>query len=214
MAGIPIFATGGIGGVHRDGENSMDISADLIELGRSPIAVVSSGVKSILDIPKTLEFLETQGVFVGTYQCPEYDFPAFYTRKSGVKVAYNFLNTKEVAELIQKSIMLELNSGILIAVPVPQEFAMNGKKTFKNLYIFIFIKYLNFSTEQKINKAIENALADANCKGVKGKEVTPFILSAVAKITSGKSLETSKLPERHFHTFLNLVKNYFLFIFY
>lgn len=138
MAGIQIFATGGIGGVHRDGESSMDVSADLIELGRSSVAVISSGVKSILDIPKTLEFLETQGVFVGTYQSPEYDFPAFYTRKSGVKVGYNFQNAKEVAGLIQKSIMLELDSGILIAVPVPQEFAMNGKY----LIIYILFHYL------------------------------------------------------------------------
>ena len=135
MTGINIFATGGIGGVHRDGENTMDISADLIELGRSPVAVISSGVKSILDIPKTLEFLETHGVFVGTYQSPENNFPAFYTRKSGVKVDYNFECAKDAARLIHKSILLELESGMLIAVPVPLEFAMDGEKL---IYFFLF----------------------------------------------------------------------------
>lgn len=126
LIGIKVFATGGIGGVHREGEKSFDISADLVEMGRSSVAVVSSGVKSILDIPKTLEYLETQGVFVGTYQSPENHFPAFYTRTSGLKSLYNFDNAEEAASLIYNSILLDLKSGILIAVPVPEQFAMDG----------------------------------------------------------------------------------------
>jgi pseudouridine-5'-phosphate glycosidase len=127
ICGIKVFATGGIGGVHRDGENSMDISADLIEMGRSNVAVVSSGIKSILDIPRTMEYLETQGVAVSTFQVPDCEFPAFYTRKSGVKAPYNFNDAHDAAKCISKSLQLGLNSGFLIAVPVPEEFAMDGK---------------------------------------------------------------------------------------
>lgn len=126
LCGIKIFATGGIGGVHRNGENTMDVSADLVEMGRSPVAVVSSGIKSILDIPRTMEYLETQGVFVSTFQVPDKEFPAFYTRKSGVKAPYNFADATEAAKCIQKSLQLGLTSGMLIGVPVPEEYAMNG----------------------------------------------------------------------------------------
>lgn len=171
MVGIKVFATGGIGGVHRDGENTMDVSADLVELGKSSVAVISSGVKSILDIPKTLEYLETQGVFVGTYQCPNLDFPAFYTRTSGVKAPYNFENPQEAAAAIHQSYLIGLNSGMLIGVPVPEQFAMD---------------------DTIIRKSIEGALAEANKADIKGKDVTPFILAAVSKITAGKSLQTSK----------------------
>jgi pseudouridine-5'-phosphate glycosidase len=156
--------------VHRDGENSMDVSADLVELGKSPVAVVSAGVKSILDIPRTLEYLETQGVIVASYQSPDSDFPAFYTRTSGSKVPYNLDSAQEAAALIASSVDLNLNSGILIGVPVPVEHAMK---------------------EKDINYAIDDALATARIKGIAGKEVTPFILSAVSKITEGKSLRTS-----------------------
>lgn len=127
LCGIKVFATGGVGGVHRDGENSMDISADLVEMGRSSCAVVSSGIKSILDIPRTMEYLETQGVFVSTFQVPDRDFPAFYTRKSGVKAPYNFDNASDAAKCITKALQLGLKSGFLIGVPVPEEFAMNGE---------------------------------------------------------------------------------------
>jgi pseudouridine-5'-phosphate glycosidase len=127
LCGIKVFATGGIGGVHRDGENSMDISADLMEMGRSSVAVVSSGIKSILDIPRTMEYLETQGVFVSTYQVPDCEFPAFYTRESGVKAPYNFNDAYDAAKCISKSLQLGLKSGFLIAVPVPLEYAMNGE---------------------------------------------------------------------------------------
>lgn len=171
MVGIKVFATGGIGGVHRDGENTMDVSADLVEMGKSSVAVISSGVKSILDIPKTLEYLETQGVFVGTYQCPNLDFPAFYTRTSGVKAPYNFENPQEAAAAIHQSYLIGLNSGMLIGVPVPEQFAMD---------------------DTIIRKSIDGALAEANKAGIKGKDVTPFILAAVSKITAGKSLQTSK----------------------
>lgn len=168
--GIDVFATGGIGGVHRDVEDSMDVSADLTELGRSSIAVVSSGVKSILDIPKTLEYLETQGVTVVTYQSEDKDFPAFYTRKSGIKVPYNVNDPVEAANLIIASKELNLDSGILIAVPVPREYAMN---------------------EDEINAAIAEALAKAKAANITGKKATPFLLSAIGQITKNTSLQTN-----------------------
>lgn len=166
MVGIKIFATGGIGGVHRNFESTLDVSADLLELGRSPVAVVCSGVKSILDIPRTLEMLETQGVFVGAYQ-NNMDFPAFYTRKSGVKAPYSIKDAKEAACVIKTSSDLELNSGLLFGVPIPENFAMD---------------------ETQIDNAIKEALAKADKLGVKGKEVTPFILQAISNITEGRSL--------------------------
>lgn len=126
LCGIKLFATGGIGGVHRDGENTLDVSADLIEMGRSSVTIVSSGIKSILDIPRTMEVLETHGVLVSTYQCPDLDFPAFYTRTSGVKAQYNFVDAHDAAECINKSNQLGLKSSILIGAPVPSEFAMDG----------------------------------------------------------------------------------------
>lgn len=128
LCGIKIFATGGIGGVHRSGETTMDVSADLVEMGRSSVAVVSSGIKSILDIPRTMEYLETQGVFVSTFQVPDNDFPAFYTRRSGVKAPYNFDDAADAAKCIAKSLQLGLTSGMLIGVPVPEEHAMNGER--------------------------------------------------------------------------------------
>ncbi|KAL7035783.1 hypothetical protein ACKWTF_008555 [Chironomus riparius] len=170
LCGIKLFATGGIGGVHRDGENTLDISADLMEMGKSSVTVVSSGIKSILDIPRTMEYLETQGVCVTTFQCPDKEFPAFYTRTSGVKAQYNFNDATDAALCINKSIQLGLNSSILIGNPVPNDFAMD---------------------EIIINNAIEKALREADENGVKGKEVTPYLLAAIAKITSGKSLETN-----------------------
>jgi pseudouridine-5'-phosphate glycosidase len=126
LCGIKLFATGGIGGVHRNGETTMDVSADLVEMGKSSVTVVSSGIKSILDIPRTMEYLETQGVFVSTFQVADKDFPAFYTRRSGVKAPYNFTDPFDAAKCIIKSHQLGLKSGILIGVPVPKEHAMNG----------------------------------------------------------------------------------------
>ncbi|KAG5681469.1 hypothetical protein PVAND_010901 [Polypedilum vanderplanki] len=170
LCGIKLFATGGIGGVHRNGEFTLDISADLIEMGKSSVAVVSSGIKSILDIPRTMEFLETQGVCVATFKCPDKEFPAFYTRASGTKAQYNFNDAADAAQCINKSIQLGLNSSTLIGVPVPKEHAMD---------------------EFVINNAIEKALVETDKKGIKGKEVTPYLLSAISEITKGKSLQTN-----------------------
>ncbi|GAB0092343.1 pseudouridine-metabolizing bifunctional protein C1861.05 [Sergentomyia squamirostris] len=168
--GIRVFATGGIGGVHRDGHITMDISADLVELGRTSLAVVSSGVKSILDISRTLEFLETQGVCVASWQSPEMDFPAFYTRKSGEKATVNFNTAQEAAQLIDASLKLDLKSAILIGVPIPHEYAMD---------------------EVQINSAIGDSLTAAAERGVTGKMVTPYLLSAIAQITDGRSLHSN-----------------------
>ncbi|XP_037936541.1 uncharacterized protein LOC119670371 [Teleopsis dalmanni] len=169
MTGIKVFATGGVGGVHRDGHISMDISADLIELGRTPVAVICSGVKSILDIPRTLEYLETQGVCVAAYQ--NYGiFPDFYTRDSGCKAPYNLENPAEAAYLIKCLYDLDLNSGILIGVPIPEKYSAN---------------------KGQITLAIEEAYKKAEQQDVNGKQVTPFLLEAISKITEGKSLNAN-----------------------
>uniref|UniRef100_A0A182M117 Pseudouridine-5'-phosphate glycosidase n=1 Tax=Anopheles culicifacies TaxID=139723 RepID=A0A182M117_9DIPT len=168
--GIRIFATGGIGGVHREGERTMDVSADLIELGRCPVAVVSSGVKSILDIPRTLEFLETQGVCVTTYGSEGCEFPAFYTRSSGSKAAYNLTSPTVAAKMLHMNRALGLGSGILIGVPIPERYAMDANE---------------------MDAVIAEALGDAERKRIQGKEVTPFILSAVSALTRGKSLDAN-----------------------
>ncbi|XP_071753678.2 uncharacterized protein LOC139910311 [Centroberyx gerrardi] len=168
-AGIPVFVTGGVGGVHRDGENSLDVSADLTELGRTPIAVVSAGVKSILDIGRTLEFLETQGVCVATYGTSK-NFPAFFSPQSGFTSPYHVCNPEEAAELIAGTLSLGLQSGVLLAVPVPEQHAAAG---------------------QQIEEAIQTAVAEASAKGIKGRDVTPFILQKVNELTEGKSLQAN-----------------------
>ncbi|XP_034541782.1 pseudouridine-metabolizing bifunctional protein C1861.05 [Notolabrus celidotus] len=168
-AGIPVFVTGGIGGVHRDGENSLDISADLTELGRTPVAVVSAGVKSILDIGRTLEFLETQGVCVATYGASK-SFPAFFSPQSGFTSPYQVCNPEEAAKLIASTLCLGLQSGVLIAVPIPEEHAAVG---------------------QQIEEAIRAAVTEASAKGVTGRDVTPFILQKVNEMTKGKSLQAN-----------------------
>uniref|UniRef100_A0A182KBL1 Pseudouridine-5'-phosphate glycosidase n=1 Tax=Anopheles christyi TaxID=43041 RepID=A0A182KBL1_9DIPT len=168
--GLRIFATGGIGGVHREGERTMDVSADLIELGRCPVAVVSSGVKSILDIPRTLEYLETQGVCVTTYGSEDFEFPAFYTRSSGSKAPYNLTSSTDAAKMVHMNRELGLRSGILIGVPIPEQYAMDATE---------------------MNAVIAEALSDAERKGIRGKEVTPFILSAVSQLTRGNSLHAN-----------------------
>ncbi|XP_065079680.1 pseudouridine-5'-phosphate glycosidase-like [Ochlerotatus camptorhynchus] len=170
LVGIRIFATGGIGGVHRGGEQSLDISADLVELGRTPVAVVSSGVKSILDIQRTLEYLETQGVCVVSYQCPDKEFPAFYFPSSGSKADYNLNDAVEAAQLLSTNKSLGLHSGFLIGVPLPEEYAIDRKL---------------------IDDAIDQALADAGQNAVGGKEMTPFVLEAISKRTEGRSLESN-----------------------
>ncbi|XP_051916675.1 uncharacterized protein zgc:136858 isoform X3 [Hippocampus zosterae] len=164
--GIPVFVTGGIGGVHRDGENSLDISADLTELGRTPIAVVSAGVKSILDIGRTLEFLETQGVCVATYGTSR-DFPAFFSPISGFTSPYQVCDPDNAAQLIESTLSLGVRSGVLIAVPIPQEHAAAG---------------------QQIERAIQTALAETSSQGIAGRDVTPYILQRVNELTQGESL--------------------------
>ncbi|XP_067164055.1 uncharacterized protein [Apteryx mantelli] len=168
-AGIPVFVTGGIGGVHRGGENTLDVSADLTELGRTPVAVVSAGVKSILDIGKTLEYLETQGVCVAAFG-ESREFPAFFSRQSGFQAPYHVHNEQEAAELIASSLGLGLSSGVLIAVPCPHEQAASG---------------------QVIEEAIQQALSEARSKGITGKEVTPFLLQKINELTNGKSLDSN-----------------------
>ena len=168
QAGIEVFVTGGIGGVHRGAQESMDISADLQELGKTNVTVVCAGAKAILDLPLTLEYLETMGVPVLGYQTKE--LPAFYTRHSGLSVDYEINDPKEAAEIIYQKRKNNLQGGILITNPIPQEFAMDDKI---------------------INDAIEKALKMADEKGVKGKEITPFLLKTVVDLTGGESLESN-----------------------
>lgn len=168
QAGIEVFVTGGIGGVHRGAQESMDISADLQELGKTNVTVVCAGAKAILDLPLTLEYLETMGVPVLGYQTKE--LPAFYTRHSGLSVDYEINDPKEAAEIVYQKRKNNLQGGILITNPIPQEFAMDDKI---------------------INDAIEKALKMADEKGVKGKEITPFLLKTVVDLTGGESLESN-----------------------
>ncbi|KAI8610232.1 indigoidine synthesis protein [Chytriomyces sp. MP71] len=167
--GIKVFVTGGIGGVHREGHISMDVSADLTELGRTPIAVVCAGIKSILDIPRTLEFLETQGVPVVSFGTKE--FPAFYTPHSGVESIARMDSAEECASLIHAQDELGLQNGVVIGVPIPSaDVEIDGAE---------------------LEACIANALVKADKIGVKGKEVTPFLLSKVKDVTKGKSLNAS-----------------------
>uniref|UniRef100_A0A4W3JZI2 Zgc:136858 n=1 Tax=Callorhinchus milii TaxID=7868 RepID=A0A4W3JZI2_CALMI len=169
--GIRVFVTGGIGGVHRDGQRTLDISADLTELGRTPVAVVSAGVKSILDIGCTLEYLETQGVCVATFGKTR-DFPAFFIPQSGFQAPYNVITEEDAAQLIGSACELGQGSGVLIAVPIPEEHAPEG-----------FL----------IEEAVQQSVAEARAEGILGKEVTPFILQRVMELTQGASLSASIL---------------------
>ncbi|KPJ13598.1 Pseudouridine-5'-phosphate glycosidase [Papilio machaon] len=169
LADIDVFVTGGIGGVHREGELTMDVSADLTELGRSRTLVVCSGVKSILDIGRTLEYLETHGVTVCAFGATD-DFPAFYTTRSGHRAPHRAADAPHAARILHAARQLRLQSGIVVAVPVPQEHAME---------------------ENVIEDSIQQALKNAKRAGIQGKEVTPYILAAVAKATGGASLSTN-----------------------
>ena len=168
MAGIKIFATGGIGGVHRGAENTMDISADLTEMGNTNVAIVAAGVKSILDIGLTLEYMETLGIPVVTYGQDE--FPSFYSSKSGFKSPLRLDTPKEMADLLKAKWGLEINGSVLIANPVPTAFEME---------------------QGLIEQHILNALAAAEQQHIKGKEVTPFILKFISENTQGESLEAN-----------------------
>lgn len=168
MAGIKLFATGGIGGVHRGAETTMDISADLEELGQTDVMVVCAGAKAILDLKLTLEYLETKGVPVLGYQTQE--LPAFYTRTSGLKVDYQVDSPEMLAKVLKTQHDLGLHGGILVTNPIPEAYSMDA---------------------QAINAVIDQAIAEAQEKGIHGKETTPFLLAKVKEITGGDSLEAN-----------------------
>ncbi|MDO4866469.1 MAG: pseudouridine-5'-phosphate glycosidase [Clostridia bacterium] len=168
MAGIRVFATGGIGGVHRGAETTMDISADLEELAQTPVLVVCAGAKSILDLGLTLEYLETKGVPVIGYGTEE--LPAFYTRTSGFGVDYRLDTPEEVAAAFAAKLDMGLKGGMLVTNPIPEQYSMDPAV---------------------INKAIDEAVAEANAKGIKGKQTTPFLLAKIKDITGGDSLASN-----------------------
>ena len=168
MAGINIFATGGIGGVHRGAEVTMDISADLEELAQTPVMVVCAGAKSILDLGLTLEYLETKGVPVIGYGTDE--LPAFYTRKSGFGVDYRVDSPTELADFFRAQRQLDYKGGMLVTNPIPEEYQMD---------------------KSVIDNAIEHALDECRELGIKGKETTPFLLAKVVELTGGDSLESN-----------------------
>ena len=168
MAGIKVFATGGIGGVHRGAETTMDISADLEELAQTPVMVVCAGAKSILDLGLTLEYLETKGVPVIGYGTEE--LPAFYTRKSGFGVDYRVDTPQELAAMFKAQLELGMKGGMLVTNPIPEKYSMD---------------------KAVIDAAIEQALKECSEQGIKGKETTPFLLAKVVELTGGDSLESN-----------------------
>lgn len=165
MAGIRVFSTGGIGGVHRGAEETLDISADLEELARTNVAVVCAGIKSVLDIGRTLEYLETKGVPVVGYQTDT--LPAFYTRSSSFAVDYRADGVAEIADVLQTKWGLGLDGGMVVANPIPEEHALEN---------------------DEIDTVIAEAIAELTLNGIKGKDVTPFLLAKIAEFTGGKSL--------------------------
>ena len=168
LAGISVFATGGIGGVHRGAETTMDISADLEELAHTPVMVICAGAKSILDLGLTLEYLETHGVPVIGYGTEE--LPAFYTRKSGFKVDYELDSPAELAAAFHTKQELGLVGGMLVANPIPEAYSMD---------------------HEVINKAIDAAIAESRKLGIHGKETTPFLLAKIKDLTGGDSLDSN-----------------------
>ena len=168
MAGIKVFATGGIGGVHRGAETTMDISADLEELAHTPVMVICAGAKSILDLGLTLEYLETKGVPVIGYGTDE--LPAFYTRRSGFKVDYRIDSPEELAAAFRAGREMGLGGGMLVTNPIPEEFSMDP---------------------DRINAAIDEAVEEARAQGIHGKDTTPFLLARIKDITGGDSLASN-----------------------
>lgn len=168
LAGIRVFATGGIGGVHRGAATTMDVSADLQELAQTPVAVVCAGAKSILDLPLTLEYLETHGVPVVGFGTDE--FPAFYTRRSGLSVDCRLDSPEAVANLLKIKWEMGLRGGVVVANPVPEDFSMDA---------------------DLLEKTIAGALREADAQGIKGKAVTPFLLAKIVRLTGGASLTTN-----------------------
>jgi pseudouridine-5'-phosphate glycosidase len=174
LAGIEVFVTGGIGGVHRDAQKTFDISADLQELAKTSVAVVCAGAKSILDIGLTLEYLETQGVPV--LSCEQDAFPAFYTRDSGYRADYRFDDAEQQARFIRTKWDLGLAGGVVLATPVPVDAAMPG---------------------EEIAAMISQALAEAGEQGLTGKTLTPFLLDRIQALTGGRSLATNIALVKH-----------------
>ena len=168
LAGIKVFVTGGVGGVHRGAQETFDISADLEELAKTNVAVVCAGAKSILDLKLTLEYLETKGVPVIGYGTDE--LPDFFTRSSGLKTDYRVDSPKELALAVNIKWELGINGGLVIANPIPKEYQMDKKV---------------------IDKAIDQALSDAKQEGIQGKEITPYLLAKIKDITGGNSLESN-----------------------
>ncbi|MBR1847331.1 MAG: pseudouridine-5'-phosphate glycosidase [Bacilli bacterium] len=168
MAGIPLFVTGGIGGVHRGAEKTFDISRDLKELGEVDVTVVCSGAKAILDIPKTLEYLETEGVTVLSYKAER--FANFYSLATDAPVDYAFQNPEEAAEILYAKKKLGLKGGVLISNPIPEEMAL---------------------PHEYIDSIVDQAVKEAEEQGVKGKDATPFLLKRIVELTGGKSLESN-----------------------
>jgi len=168
MANIKIFATGGLGGVHRGAQKTFDISADLEEFARTPVAVVCSGPKAILDIPLTLEYLETKGVAVVGYKTKM--LPLFYTATSNYKLEASVNSPKEAADLINTTAILGLKQGMIIGNPIPAKYSLDG---------------------EKMEKVIEQAVRDCEAKGIKGKDTTPYLLAHIVELTGGTSLESN-----------------------
>jgi pseudouridine-5'-phosphate glycosidase len=168
LAGIKVFATGGVGGVHRGAETTMDISADLEELAQTPVMVICAGAKSILDLGLTLEYLETKGVPVIGFGTEE--LPAFYTRKSGFKVDYRLDTPEELAAAFRAKLEMGLKGGMLVTNPIPEEYSMDP---------------------DRINAAIDQAVAEAKEQGIQGKETTPFLLARIKDLTGGDSLASN-----------------------
>ncbi|KAA6413166.1 MAG: Pseudouridine-5 -phosphate glycosidase [Lasallia pustulata] len=174
LAGIKVFATGGLGGVHRNGESSMDISADLTELGRTSVAVVSSGCKSFLDIPRTLEYLETQGVCVGTFadgREGKVEFPAFWTRDSGIPSPLTIQDEKEAAAILYAQSALSISSGLLFANPVAIEHSI---------------------AKNKIDAIMAQAIREAEEQGASGSDNTPFVLRRIREVTGGQTVTANR----------------------
>lgn len=168
LAGIRVFATGGIGGVHRGAETTMDISADLEELAHTPVMVICAGAKSILDLGLTLEYLETKGVPVIGYGTEE--LPAFYTRKSGFRVDYRIDTPEELAAAFRAKMEMGLEGGMLVTNPIPEEYSMDP---------------------ERINAAIDKAIEECSARGIRGKDTTPFLLARIKDITGGDSLDAN-----------------------
>ena len=168
LAGIEVFVTGGIGGVHRGAQQTFDISADLEELARTNVTVICAGAKAILDLPLTMEVLETKGVPVLGWQTEE--LPAFYCRTSGLKVDCAVADAAEAAAIIGAKRDLKLNGGVLITNPIPEEYAMD---------------------ETVINGAIDEAIAEMDRLGIKGRDCTPYLLAKIVELTGGKSLDAN-----------------------